>query len=183
MSRTIEERARLYGWTVAQVIAHDESVKAEVATWPPLTGGQKAVIRTLMGPAGASTQPSAPMRDRKPQPAPEGLPDHQSQQPAEPAVRDAVYLIGSGRDGRVKIGLSGNPQRRARGIATMSAIPVRLLWSTPGGRELELALHEHFKELRLHGEWFDFTGRDAVAEVSAVAELLKARDERHGESQ
>lgn len=182
MSRTIAERARLYGWTEQQVVEHDEKIRAEVAKWPPLTGRQMAVIRTLMRPGSANgsrveadreeTLPLTPPAAPRPQAA--DLPPEMLA-PRTPGLPSAtsVYVLGAAQSGHVKIGLSVDPRRRARGISTMSAVPVRLLWSTPGSHDLEAALHDHFKDLRMHGEWFDFTGRDAVAEVAAAADYFR----------
>lgn len=91
MRRTVEERARLYGWSAQELIEHDERVRAEVATWPELGEDQKAVIRTLMGtrtipprPAPApkpAEQPEKPKRRRR-TPAPRSTPDMTAAAPA-----------------------------------------------------------------------------------------------------
>jgi hypothetical protein len=78
MRRTVEERARLYGWSTQEVAAHDEHVKAEVATWPELGEGQKAVIRTLMGSRRIPPRPPAPVLPDRMPPRPE---------PRKPACR------------------------------------------------------------------------------------------------
>lgn len=59
MRRTVEERARLFGWTVQQVLDHEQRVREEVATWPPLSGEQQAAIRTLMGTRTMPPRPPA----------------------------------------------------------------------------------------------------------------------------
>lgn len=193
--KSIEERAALYGWTVQQVLDSDARIKAEVATWPPLTENQKAVIRTMFA-SRPSVAVEAPALNRKrcrrvDIPG-EASVDIEAQEeaglrvdavralmrtrvPQPEAQPRAVYLIGGRPDGPVKIGISHDPQRRARTLGTMSAVPARLLWSTLGGHDLESALHKHFDEIRMHGEWFDFTGRDAVAEVAAAADYFHER--------
>lgn len=51
--RTVEERARLFRWTVEQVVEWERQVEAEVAAWPPLTARQRDRLRILLQPAVA----------------------------------------------------------------------------------------------------------------------------------
>lgn len=86
----------------------------------------------------------------------------------------AIYLIGPASRRPVKIGYSADPATRLRGIQTMSPTPLDVLWSHPGSRAVESALHRKFNALRLHGEWFDFGELDPVAEVCAEMSRLMA---------
>ncbi|MFI6491248.1 GIY-YIG nuclease family protein [Streptomyces sp. NPDC050564] len=71
-------------------------------------------------------------------------------------TEECVYVIGTPGVNVVKIGTTNQPDRRLRDIQRMSPLPLAILWSHPGGRELEMNLHKHFKNLRSHGEWFEF---------------------------
>lgn len=81
---------------------------------------------------------------------------------------EQVYVIGSPESDVVKIGRTRQLARRLSTIQGMSPIPLQVLWSHPGGSELEGGLHRHFASQRVHGEWFRFAGdpvetvRDAV---------------------
>lgn len=71
-------------------------------------------------------------------------------------TEERVYVIGTPGSSTVKIGRSINVERRLADIQRMSPVPLEVLWSTPGGHELETALHRHFRPYRSHGEWFRF---------------------------
>lgn len=88
---------------------------------------------------------------------------------------EMVYVIGSPRSPLVKIGRSTNVAKRLEDIQRMSPVRLQVRWSTEGGHRLELALHQQFKKRRRHGEWFDFSGADPVAEISAAVEVIRAR--------
>lgn len=64
-----------------------------------------------------------------------------------------VYFVTS--CGLTKVGYSKNLKRRVCGLRDGSAAPVELVHSTPGGRQLEQAIHDQLAERRHHGEWFD----------------------------
>lgn len=63
-----------------------------------------------------------------------------------------VYFVAGG--GMIKIGFSSDPDKRLRDLRTSSPIPLKLLTTTPGGRDEETALHRRFAEHRRQGEWF-----------------------------
>lgn len=72
-------------------------------------------------------------------------------------MRDGiVYVLGTPGSRTVKIGTTTNLRKRLGDIQRMSPVPLEALWTCPGGRDLETQLHRHFKDLRLHGEWFEF---------------------------
>ncbi|MCX5138340.1 GIY-YIG nuclease family protein [Streptomyces sp. NBC_00338] len=75
---------------------------------------------------------------------------------AGPAQAEIVYVIGAPGSTTVKIGRTVNPRKRLAEIQRMSPARLTLLWSHPGGHELETNLHRHFSGLRVHGEWFTF---------------------------
>jgi len=79
----------------------------------------------------------------------------------EPQRAEVVYVIGTPGSNTVKIGRTTNLIRRLADIQGMSPAPLAVLWTHPGGSELEANLHRHFKALRSHGEWFTFR-RDPV---------------------
>ncbi|MFC8704124.1 GIY-YIG nuclease family protein [Streptomyces anulatus] len=85
---------------------------------------------------------------------------------------DVVYVIGDGRSGVVKIGMTSNLRRRLSGLQTGSAYELRVLWSFGGDAELESYLHSRFVQKRMVGEWFDFGGADPVEAVMASTEAF-----------
>ncbi|MFJ2202390.1 GIY-YIG nuclease family protein [Streptomyces violaceusniger] len=92
-----------------------------------------------------------------------------------PEVAYRVYLIGVPGSTTAKIGLARNVPQRLRQIQRMCPVRLEVLWTTPGGRALERALHDHFEAKRSHGEWFVFGGDpvSAVREAFATAPLLQ----------
>lgn len=81
-----------------------------------------------------------------------------------------VYIIGSPGSSVVKLGTTTQLAKRLRALQLSSPVPLEVLWSTPGDRASEAALHEHFAHLREHGEWFDFGDADPVRAVRAATE-------------
>ncbi|NGN63157.1 GIY-YIG nuclease family protein [Streptomyces sp. A7024] len=91
-----------------------------------------------------------------------------------------IYVIGSAATPLVKIGTAADPSARLCAFQTGSPTPLTLLWTCPGGRDLELALHQHFANHRAHGEWFDLRplGDTSIKVVeSAVAVVTAALEE------
>jgi len=80
-------------------------------------------------------------------------------------AKSVVYVIGPASQRRVKIGTTEHIDKRPKTIQSMSPVLLQVLWTTPGDRQLEDALHEHFKDRRAHGEWFDFPDVNAVREI------------------
>ena len=68
-----------------------------------------------------------------------------------------LYFIEAVGTRYIKIGRSGNPEKRRQQLATGSPNKLVLLGSISGGAELEKELHEKFDNLRLNGEWFVFS--------------------------
>lgn len=91
---------------------------------------------------------------------------------------ECVYLIGNDSNTLVKIGRSIDIQGRIATIQAMSPVPLKLLWQTLGGVELETALHRRFDERRSHGEWFDFADGDAVERVVQALPEIAAEVQR-----
>ncbi|MEV4784047.1 GIY-YIG nuclease family protein [Streptomyces tuirus] len=69
---------------------------------------------------------------------------------------EVVYVLGTPGNSTVKIGRTTNLAKRVAEIQRMSPVPLDVLWTHPGGHELETRLHRHFADLRSHGEWFAF---------------------------
>lgn len=67
-----------------------------------------------------------------------------------------VYFVASD-DGKVKIGTSGNIEKRMADLQTSAATKLTLLLTIPGDTGLEADLHRRFKHLREAGEWFEHT--------------------------
>lgn len=66
---------------------------------------------------------------------------------------ELVYFVAA-KGGPVKIGSTTNIASRLVRLQTAVPKPLELLALIPGGALEEAALHERFKEHRLHGEWF-----------------------------
>ena len=67
-----------------------------------------------------------------------------------------VYVIQSGSDGAIKIGISKNPEQRLSQLQTSNPKELRILyaWQVEDATMLERHLHFVFAEYRLSGEWF-----------------------------
>lgn len=89
-------------------------------------------------------------------------------------MTEVVYVIGNCNSPRAKIGRSKNVGTRLGTIQRMSPVPLSILWQTEGGSELESALHRRFDGQRVHGEWFDFGGKDPAMEVAAAVDDIRA---------
>lgn len=84
---------------------------------------------------------------------------------------ERVYVIGTPGSNTVKIGRTIDLVKRLADIQRMSPVPLEVLWSTPGGHELETRLHRHFKPQRSHGEWFTFESDPIMAIRTAAIEV------------
>jgi hypothetical protein len=85
-------------------------------------------------------------------------------------VTDKVYVIGSPGSRIVKIGFSKAPLKRLWSLQVGSPVPLALLATFEGGRDLESALHRYFGTCWKRGEWFEL-GDAPVAEVRAAVAL------------
>ena len=65
-----------------------------------------------------------------------------------------VYFIEAPKVQLIKIGFTADVPKRLTSLQTMSPISLRLRGSFSGTRNDEHQLHEQFKHLRTHGEWF-----------------------------
>lgn len=82
--------------------------------------------------------------------------------------REYVYLMGSPDSPIVKIGRSNNTTRRLAQVQETVEKPLQVMWTHPGGKEMEYGLHQHFAQQRCHGEWFELGFAEAPALVAAV---------------
>lgn len=87
----------------------------------------------------------------------------------KPSTAELVYVLGTPGSNIIKIGRTINLDRRLADIQRMSPVPLAILWTHPGGSDLEANLHRHFKALRSHGEWFAFQ-HDPVALIQRATE-------------
>lgn len=92
-------------------------------------------------------------------------------------MTEFVYVIGAPNSGRVKIGWSNDVDRRLGEIQSMSPVSLVVQMTAEGDRELEAVLHRHFKDCRVHGEWFDL-GDDAVKQVTEALAILRTEEWR-----
>jgi len=73
---------------------------------------------------------------------------------------DKIYLISDGD--YVKIGFSKDPDKRLNQLQIGSPRKLKLLAAFPGGREVELKLHEIMERKRIRGEWFELNFEDIM---------------------
>ena len=85
-------------------------------------------------------------------------------------MTEIVYVLGTPGSHTVKIGRTTNLAKRVAEIQRMSPVPLVVLWTHPGGHELETNLHRHFAPSRSHGEWFTFASGNPVQEIKAAVE-------------
>lgn len=87
--------------------------------------------------------------------------------------RRHVYFI-EGRDtGNIKIGLSGDVDRRFRQLCNASSEPLELIGYIPrAGRAVERRFHDRFAKQRMHGEWFSYSLDLYGAAVDAIHEAF-----------
>ena len=69
-----------------------------------------------------------------------------------------IYFIQCTTTGFVKIGKSTNPKSRLKSLQCGSPTKLKLIKKIEGGIYLESILHEYFKHLHRHGEWFKYDG-------------------------
>lgn len=81
------------------------------------------------------------------------------------AMRDA--------NGFIKIGFTGNLDRRVASVRTRRGVPVEAIWSAPGSPYLEFQLHREFAKYWVANEWFDFGALEPVALIAAAVERLR----------
>ena len=80
-----------------------------------------------------------------------------------------AYAICAPGSSSVKIGTSVDPRKRLAGLQTTSASRLDIIWTGEGGAALEHFLHEWFHTRRTRGEWFDFSGENAVELIDKAA--------------
>ena len=69
-------------------------------------------------------------------------------------VTGYVYFIQDGKDGNIKIGYSGEPEKRIGDLQSSSGNVLYPLLILKGSKNLESIFHEKFEEHKVHGEWF-----------------------------
>jgi hypothetical protein len=80
-----------------------------------------------------------------------------------------AYAVSSAERRHVKIGRAVNLRRRLASHNTSSPVQLSIIWSHEGGAGLEVHLHRFFRSRHVRGEWFDFTGIDAVRAITVAA--------------
>lgn len=81
-----------------------------------------------------------------------------------------TYFVQSVDGGPIKIGYtSQHPESRLSNLQTGSPVPLRIIGLLPGNREREM--HERFKRIRKHGEWFS-ADKSLLAFIAAEAESV-----------
>jgi hypothetical protein len=73
------------------------------------------------------------------------------------AAKGLVYFIEAVGTGRVKIGFTTDLTTRLHKLQTASAVPLCVVRTVDGTKQLEAALHRKWTHHRLGGEWFDLS--------------------------
>lgn len=76
-----------------------------------------------------------------------------------------VYVIQAGDGGPCKIGHGRDVRQRLSELQTATHVRLRLIAAYEGGAAAEAALHRHFADFRLSGEWFDLTPEAALRDI------------------
>lgn len=93
--------------------------------------------------------------------------------PCRPAAGEGsesfVYVIAAGPDGPVKVGFSGDPERRLRQLQTGHPERLRIYhrqtFDPVRAPLMEKLIHRLMAPSRCQGEWFRYSVEDAIAEV------------------
>jgi len=90
--------------------------------------------------------------------------------------KEYVYAIAHPHD-FVKIGHSKDPQQRLKDHQTSSPYELWIVVQipVPDGPNAEQALHEHFSDQRVRGEWFELDYED----YDMLADLVKMASSNH----
>lgn len=70
---------------------------------------------------------------------------------------DFIYFIADRTSGKVKIGISNDPDKRLANLQTANGNKLEMLHVVQGDVSLEQSFHKKFKHLHMSGEWFIFT--------------------------
>ena len=72
-----------------------------------------------------------------------------------------IYVI-QAINGLIKIGVTASIGKRFSALEASSPLPLDLVFCADTNPELEVVLHQHFKNRRDHGEWFDVEFWDVI---------------------
>jgi len=84
-------------------------------------------------------------------------------------AREVTYFIQAGENGPIKIGVTGNFEKRFRGLEMMSPVALRILGVVPV--DIEAECHAALANWRLHGEWFE----PAPAVIAFIQQALPTK--------
>ena len=86
----------------------------------------------------------------------------------------SVYIIGTSRNGPVKVGISANPASRAREMQTACALPLKVFgeWPCHNAKLSETLMHRVLEPHRMSGEWFE-----VPVEMAMAAMLIASHDD------
>lgn len=91
-------------------------------------------------------------------------------------MRTFVYFFRTWDSGKIKIGFTSNLSRRLDQLESACGERLDQVYAFVGDRDMEQMLHRHFAEERLHGEWFEPSGRLLKFLNWARSEALKKLD-------
>lgn len=127
-------------------LARDPQYMASIVPWEEDKEGMFALLGRVSEWMAAETEEAlASMIEEEEEPDPTLSEDYNPK-------GCSVYFVSAG--GMIKIGVSGNPDRRISELGRSSPLPLTTLAIITGGRNKEKALHKRFAKYRKHGEWF-----------------------------
>lgn len=92
----------------------------------------------------------------------------------------SVYVMADGT--QTKIGISDNPQARARSVGVGRSAPIRVIHvvarDAGDARSVERTAHKLLAEKRASGEWFDVSPDEAIEAVRQAISMVEAGDFR-----
>lgn len=71
-------------------------------------------------------------------------------------LKKRIYFIGNGE--YVKIGIANNPKKRLKSLQGANHARLHIIYTMPGNETLERLLHTIFRDYRIRGEWFSYSG-------------------------
>lgn len=89
-----------------------------------------------------------------------------------------IYFLRAEETGLVKIGKANDVAQRAHDLQAGSALKLTVIRTIPGDLKTERWLHNHFKALRRHREWFEFSEEMMAIEPPASNDAAERKSRR-----
>ncbi len=82
------------------------------------------------------------------------IPTTQPNEELDKEPKQSVYFVRATQRDLIKIGYTRNVSRRFKQLEFGMLEPINLLFSIPGGKDVEEIVHDIFESFRFKGEWF-----------------------------